>query len=213
MPKAGLYALLAILGFALVFAFLPSGGRADARTGAELSGVKFRMYPSRDEDAVWSFAAQRVTSDPVAGQTQLSGLSGGQRLLRERDPKTKALTGRETLDARLDTPELSIDDQDTMTTRQARITLVRECAGIDLKGTDEQPVKIEQGQGFSAPIAEIRSPFLSGHAEKLQMSFNFDLNDMDNERSSTQIDTNPTRICRDGQLVPNPRAAARSKEN
>ena len=112
MPKAGLYALLAILGFALLFAFLPSGTDAARRTGAELSGVTFRMYPSRDEDAVWSFAAQRVTSDPVAGQTQLSGLSGGQRLLRERDPKTKALTGRETLDARLDTPELSIDDQD-----------------------------------------------------------------------------------------------------
>lgn len=48
-------------------------------------------------------------------------------------------TGREILDATLATPELTIDAQDTMTTRQARITLVQQCADIDLRGTEQTP--------------------------------------------------------------------------
>lgn len=211
MQKAGLYALLAILGFALLFAFLPTGGVA-AQTGATLSGVQLRLYPSSDQDAVWKFGAATVSSDPVANETLLKGISGGQRLIRERDPAGK-LTGRETLDARLATQELTIDGEDNMTTRQALITLVDQCADIDLKGTATVPVKIEQGYGFTAPVAEIQSPFLSGHAEKLRMSFRFDLDDMDNDRSVTEINQSPKNICRGGRLVPNPKATAPSKES
>ncbi|GHF40254.1 hypothetical protein HNQ07_001628 [Deinococcus metalli] len=204
MPKAGLYALLAILGFALCFAFLPSGTVAGSGTGAVLSGVTFRLYPSRDADAVWSFAAQQVSSDPVAGETRLTGLSGGQRTVKERDPRTNALTGRERLDARLDAPDLTIDDQDNMTTRQARITLVNECADIDLKGSAAQPVKIEQGQGFSAPVAEVRSPLLDGHYEKLRMRFDFYIEDADNEHSTTSSNLDTTERCVNGKRVNTP---------
>jgi hypothetical protein len=200
VPKAGLSALLAILGFALLFAFLPSGPGGGG-TGAQLSGVRFRLYPSRDADAVWSFAARQVTSDPVAGETHLTGLSGGQRLLRERDPRTHALTGREVLDARLDTPELTIDDEDTMTTRQARITLVNECADIDLKGTEAQPVKIEQGAGFSAPVADIDAPIMQAHLEKLRMTFGFSIEDSDSARSTITSNLDTTERCVNGRRV------------
>lgn len=201
MPRAGLYALLAIVGFALLFAFLPSGTVPGNDTGAQLSGVKFRLYPSRDEDAVWSFAARRVTTDPVAGETKLTGLSGGQRLIKQRDPKTNALTGRETLDARLDTQDLTIDDQDNMTTRQARITLVNECADIDLQGTAAQPVKIEQGQGFSAPVADIDSPITKGHIEKLRMTFGFSIEDSDPNTSTFTSDLDTPERCVNGRRV------------
>lgn len=206
MLKAGVYALLALGIFALVFAFLPQGRLAAAQTGATLSGVSLTLYPSRDPDAVWRFRAANVTSDPLKGETRLAGLSDGGRWVREAG-------GRLVLDATLSAPGLTIDAQDNMLTRQAKITLVRECADIDLKQQGDQPVKIEQGVGFSAPLAEIRSPFLGGHAEKLRMSFNFDLEDMDNDRSATEINTNPENICRGGRLVPNPRAAAPSKES
>ncbi|THF87696.1 hypothetical protein E7T09_00140 [Deinococcus sp. KSM4-11] len=201
MPRAGLYALLVILGFALLFAFLPSGTTAGSQTGATLSGVKFRLYPSRDEDAVWSFAAQQVTSDPVAGETHLTGLSGGQRLVKQRDPKTNALTGRQTLDARLDTQDLTIDDQDNMTTRQAKITLVNECADIDLRGTPDSPVKIEQGQGFSAPVAELSSPLLSGHIENLRMTFGFSIEESDPAHSNFTSNLDTTERCVNGKRV------------
>lgn len=205
MQKAGLYALLAILGFALVFAFLPTGGVA-TQTGATLSGVQLRLYPSSDQDAVWSFGAATVGSDPVANETRLSGITGGQRLLRERDPAGK-LTGKETLDALLSTQELTIDGEDNMTTRQARITLVDECADIDLKGTTAVPVKIEQGVGFSAPVSEISSPLMQGHAEKLRMSFNFVIQDVDDARTTITYDLDGTERCVNGERVQAAQAA------
>lgn len=199
MQKAGLYALLAILGFALVFAFLPSGGVA-AQTGATLSGVQLRLYPFSDQDAAWKFAAATVRIDPLENKTYLQGISNGQRLLRERDPGGK-LTGRETLDARLATQELTIDGEDNLTTRQARITLVRECADIDLTGTGDQSVKIEQGVGFSAPVAKISSPNTNGRIEKLRMTFGFQILDSDNDRSTITYDIDSTERCVDGKRV------------
>jgi hypothetical protein len=200
VQKTGLYALLAILIFAVVFAFLPGADRSGPRTGATLQGVELRLYPARDADAVWSFAARNVTSDPVSNETRLTGLSNGQRIIRERNAAGQ-LTGREVLDATLEAPDLTIDGQDDMTTRQARITLVSQCADIDLSGTPQQPVKIEQGYGFSAPVAEIQSPNLSGHAEKLRMSFGFVIEDSDNDHSSISFDPDATETCRDGQRV------------
>lgn len=201
MQKTGLYALTAILAFALIFAFLPGADRAGPKTDATLQGVELRLFPARDADAVWSFSARNVSSDPVANETLLTGISGGKRVLKERD-KAGKLTGRETLDATLDAPDLTIDGQDNMTTRQARVTLVKQCADIVMTGTPENPVKIEQGYGFSTPVAEIDSPNVVGHIEQMRMTFDFNIEDSDNERSSTTFDIDATETCRDGQRVP-----------
>ncbi|CAM4448861.1 hypothetical protein [Deinococcus marmoris] len=201
MQKTGLYALLAILAFALIFAFLPGADRGGAKTDATLQGVELRLFPSRDADAVWSFSAQNVSSDPVSNETVLTGISGGKRVIKERDAAGK-LTGREVLDATLDAPDLTIDGQDDMTTVKASVRLVKECADIVMKGTPENPVKIEQGYGFIAPVADITSPLMDAHAEKLRMSFQFDLDDMDNDTSSTTINTEAEEICENGKLVP-----------
>nr|WP_255639035.1 hypothetical protein [Deinococcus betulae] len=186
--------------FALTFVLLPTGGHV-ADTGATLSGVELKLYPSRDPDAVWSFRAVNVESDPEQNRTYLSGLSGGQRVKKERDARGR-LTGREVLDARLTAPDLTIDGQDNMTTRQARITLVRECADIDLTGTDKTPVKIEQGQGFSAPKAQVNSPQMNGFIGLLKMSFDFNIEDSDNATSNFTYDLDTTERCVNGQRVP-----------
>ncbi|ACO47255.1 hypothetical protein DEDE109153_06560 [Deinococcus deserti] len=201
MQKIGLYALLAIVVFALVFALLPVS-RTESPTGATLQGVQLRLYPARDPDAVWSFRAAHVTSDPVTNETHLRTLSGGQRVVKERDNKGM-LTGRETLDARLSAPELTIDAQDNMLTRQARITLVRECADIDLTGTPEQPVKIEQGSGFSAAVAKVDSPSMSGTVNRLRMSFQFVIEDSA-EDSQMVLNFDATEQCINGKRVPVP---------
>ena len=91
-----------------------------------------------------AFQAAKVSSDPVAGETRLSGLSDGQRLLREKN-RAGIYTGRETLDATLTTPDLTIDSQDNMTTQKARITLVAQCADMDLTGNATQPDKNRAG--------------------------------------------------------------------
>ncbi len=201
MQKTGLYALLAILVFALIFAFLPGADRGGAKTDATLQGVELRLFPSRDADAVWSFSARNVSSNPVSNETLLTGISGGKRMLKERGADGQ-LTGRETLDATLDAPDLTIDGQDDITTRQARITLVKQCADILMKGTPDNPVKIEQGYGFIAPVAEISSPNVNGHAEKLRMTFDFVSEDMDNAHSTTTYDLDASTTCRDGKIVP-----------
>lgn len=198
MQNSGLYAFLGIVGFALVFAFWPSGTGRGADTGAQLSGVQLRLYPAQDPDAVWSFRAANVRVDPVANETRLDTLSGGERRIGLR-------TGNLRLDARMTAPGLTIDGQDNLVTPSARITLVKECADIALKSNAREQVKIEQGTGFSAPQAKITSPFISGTAINLKMTFNFDFLDMDNDRSSTEINTSPRQICENGRLVPNPK--------
>lgn len=201
MQKLGLYALTGILGFALIFALLPGADRAAVPTGAVLSGVQLTLYPSRDPDAVWQFRAGQVTNDPLISETRLTDLGQGQRLLRERDASGR-LTGRQTLDATLSAPDLTIDGQDNMTTRQARITLVQQCADIDLTGTEQTPVKIEQGQGFSAPTARISSPNTNGTIGKLKMTFGFVIEDSDPANSKYTAELDATETCHDGKRVP-----------
>ncbi|GGS02234.1 hypothetical protein GCM10008960_31130 [Deinococcus sedimenti] len=200
VQKVGLYALTGIMVFALIFALLPTPGLDASQSGARLSGVQLRLYPSGDADATWSFRAAEVRNDPLNGLTTLTGITGGQRLVKER--VGDKLTGRETLDATLTTPDLTIDDQDTMTTRQARITLVQQCADIDLKGTEQDPVKIEQGQGFSAPTARISSPNTNGTIGKLKMTFGFVIEDSDPANSKYTAELDATETCRDGKRVP-----------
>ncbi|MFD1731593.1 hypothetical protein ACFSC4_11830 [Deinococcus malanensis] len=121
-------------------------------------------------------------------------------MVKERDNKG-VLTGREILDARLSAPELTIDAQDNMLTRQARITLVQECADIDLSGTPQQPVKIEQGSGFSAPLAKVDSPNWGGTFTRLRMSFQF-VSEEAGEDSKTTFELDPDEKCVNGKRVP-----------
>lgn len=200
MLKAGVYAL-ALLGlFALVFAFLPQGGADSARTGATLGGVALTLYPARDTGAVWRFRAASVTSDPLKGETHLAGLSDGGRWVREQGPNGQP-TGRSVLDATLSAPDLTIDGQDNMLTRQASITLVQQCADIKLRGTPGQPVRIEQGYGFSAPLAQVDSPYMTGKVTRLRMTFQFVLEDS-GEDSDTTYPLDPTETCENGKRVP-----------
>lgn len=200
MLKAGVYALLALGIFALVFALLPPAQPDAARTGASLQGVALALYPARDPDAVWRFRAAHVTSDPLQGETHLTGLSNGGRWVRERGANGQ-LTGRAVLDATLSAPDLTIDAQDNMLTRQAQITLVQQCADIALSGTPEQPVRVEQGAGFSAPVARVDSPSLVGRITRLKMTFDFSIEDS-GEDSTFNLPIDPTETCVNGKRVP-----------
>ena len=201
MHRAGPLALLAITAFALVFAFVPAGPRIGAAdTGAQLQDVRLALYPARDEGAVWTFAARDVSTDPLTNVTRLAGLSQGERLLRARDAAGR-YTGRQTLDATLSTPELTINAQDDLITPNARITLVQQCADLTLSGTPEQPVRIEQGAGFSAPVALVDSPSASGRITNVQMTFQFDVLSSGQD-SNFQANLDATETCRDGKRVP-----------
>ena len=141
-----------------------------------------------------------MRSDPITNVTQLSELSRGERLLRERDAAGR-YTGRQTLDATLSTPELTINAQDDLLTPNARITLVQQCADLTLTGTPEQPVRIEQGTGFSAPVALVDSPSASGRITNVQMTFQFDVLSSGQD-SNFQANLDATETCRNGKRVP-----------
>lgn len=199
MQKVGLYLLIAMLGFALLFAFLPANDQVSAKTGAQLRDVQLTLYPARDPDAVWRFRAANVTNDPIGGITELSELSSGERLLREK--VNGQYSGRETLDATLTTPHLTINGQDDLLTPAANITLVKQCADLKLSGTPEQPVRIQQGQGFSAALAELDSPSLKGRITNLLMDFDFNVMSSGQDSQFTG-NLDATETCRDGRRVP-----------
>ena len=200
VQKVGPLALLGILVFALVFALLPGTGVPQAQTGVTLEDVELTLYPARDPDAVWQFRAAEVHNDPVSSTTELSRISGGQRLLRARGPDG-SFSGAETLDATIAAPSLTIGAQDDMVTPRAEITLVRECADLSLTGTPQQPVRIEQGYGFSAPHARLDSPNLSGDVYDLRMDFQFTI-EQSAKRSNLGYNADADETCRDGKRVP-----------
>lgn len=134
------------------------------------------------------------------GETHLAGLSDGGRWLRERRADGQP-TGKFVLDATLVAPDLTIDAQDNMLTRQAKITLVQQCANIDLSGTPTEPVRVEQGSGFSAPVARVDSPSLTGRVTRLRMSFDFRVEDS-GEDSTLGWDPDATETCENGKRVP-----------
>lgn len=199
MQKVGLYALLAILGFALVFVAIPTGKNVDSETGAILHDVKLTLYPSSDPEAVWRFAANKVTNDPINNLTELTGLSAGKRFIREKN-ETGELTGQETLEATLTTKKLTINEQDDLITDKAKINLIRHCATVDLVGNDQTPVKIEQGFGFSTPLGIIDSPVLKMRLTDLRMSFQIEIEEA-GEDSETVGDLDAREKCVDGKRI------------
>lgn len=199
MLKVGVYVLGLLALFAVVFALLPGARGGAARTGATLDGVALSLYPARDPGAVWRFQAGQVTSDPLKGETHLTELSRGGRWVQRRGEGGQP-SGKPVLDATLDAPDLTIDAQDNMLTRQARITLVQECADIDLQGTPGQPVRVEQGSGFSAPVAEVDSPSLVARLTGLRMTFDFQIEEA-GEDSTFEGDLDATETCKNGKRV------------
>lgn len=200
MQKVSLLFLLALLAFAAIFALLPTPDRVAANTGAHLQDVQLALYPMRDPDAVWQFSAAQVSNDPTTGTTELRQLSQGERLLRQKNAQG-AYTGKETLDATLRAQNITIDNQDNLLTDQAQITLVKHCADIDLKGRPGEPVRIDQGFGFIVPVAEMTSPSINGHIEKLQMTFDFKFQDADPDHSNFTYDLDATTQCVNGRRV------------
>ena len=198
MQKVGLYSLLAILAFAVIFALLPSGEVQTSKTGAQLRDVQLTLYPSRDPDAIWRFHAANVTNDTLTSTTELSGLSAGQRFLRDKDASGQ-YTGAETLDATLSTTHLTINGQDDLLTPKARMILIKECTDIDLLGTAQNPVRIQQGVGFSAPQTVMNGPGMHAKIDNLQMDF--DTTIISSGRMEFIGNLDSTERCQNGKRV------------
>lgn len=194
MLKAGLYGLGALVLFALVFALMPARTPAAVQTGATLHDATLTFYPSSDEGSVWKFAAKTVTHDPEADRTELQQLSNGERWITGEDGAAK-------LDATLQADQISIDGADNMTTSEATVRLVQECADIHLQSEGDRGVQITQSSGFSAPKAKVESPFLNGQLTDLEMSFGFEILSS-GEGSNFGWNLDPTHECVGGTLQP-----------
>ncbi|MFC6616419.1 hypothetical protein [Deinococcus radiophilus] len=199
MLKVGSYVLGALLLFALVFALMPASSPRTA-TGATLNDVSLTLYPANDPEAHWTFQADQVVNDPLSGETHLSTLKEGGRWVNGLDASGLP-TGEKVLDARLAADDLTIDSQDNMTTREATITLIEQCADIHLSGNDAQPVVVQQNVGFSAPLAEVDAPGFKSEIPDLAMTFDFTITGGSAD-SQTGWDMNATEQCVDGQIVP-----------
>ncbi|WP_261664770.1 hypothetical protein [Deinococcus sp. Marseille-Q6407] len=199
MLKVGSYILGALLLFAVVFALLPVSSPR-TQTGATLEGVSLTLYPASDPDAFWKFEADQVVNDPLSGETHLSALKDGGRWVPEQSTNGQP-TGKTVLDAGLTADDLTIDRQDDMVTDSATIMLVKECAKVKLTGNDQQPVRVEQNVGFSAPLAELDSPAITGKVLDMKMTFGFEILES-SDKSNFGWDMNATEQCVNGQRVP-----------
>lgn len=193
--KWGWALLIGLLLTSIWVALLPETPPEKAKL--QLRGTTLTLYPSRDAESLWEFSADTVTHDPDTGETHLSGVKTGERYLRIGKQGQKGEK-----DALMQTGDLTIDREDTISMKQAELTLLRHCAHISLSSRGDQLVKIVQQEGFSAPVAEMDSPQLSGHVEGLNMSFDFAfLEGADPERSHFQYNLDSEETCVNGQRV------------
>ncbi|WP_043816839.1 hypothetical protein [Deinococcus maricopensis] len=195
MLKLSLTALAVLLAFGLVFALLPSKAPADT-TGIRLEGVSLQLYPARDPDAQWRFGAQNVQYDPVSNESVLTGLSRGERWV----PNPQ--TGTPELDTTLSASTVKIDGSDNLLMNKAQMVVVRECTSLDLSGTAQEPVKVDQAYGYTAPNARIRFP--DGTWTMRNVRASFDLKDTNGEDQALQANLDQTQRCENGRLVPVP---------
>lgn len=193
MQQFGLPFLIALLVLSGVIALLPTPQTEEV--GVTLQGVTLALYPSRDEQTIWRFKADHVQYDPQTSTTKLTQVQEGERLVRLDQDQFRR-------DATIQTSDLNIDAQDNLSMQHATLYLLQHCAEIELSAPNSL-VKIEQANGFRAPVAEMKSPQLNGHIENLHMSFDFAfLEGADPERSHFTYDLESQEQCVNGKRVP-----------
>ena len=159
MVRTALIALAIIIGFSLFLVTRPIPTLPPAAKGVALENVKMTLYPEQDPKARWDFAAGRVEQDPGTRESKVTSLQSGQRFVDDK------------LDMRLSTPEIIIDRQDNLRVPYAKAEILEGCVIVELGKAGEQPVLIDQQQGFNAPSVVIDSPGLVGTAKGFKSDF------------------------------------------
>jgi len=157
--RTALLALAVIIGLSIFLTSRPIPVPPLASKGVRLENVKLTLYPEQDPKAKWEFAAGQVEQDPASREAKVSNLQSGQRYV---DNK---------LDLRLWALEITIDRQDNLRVPYARAEILDGCLIVELGGAGEQPVLIDQRQGFNAPSVKIDSPSLVGTAKGFKSDF------------------------------------------
>lgn len=191
MLKYSPLVLAVILLAGLIVAFIPRP-QTVSTSGVVLRGVNLKLYPATDAQAEWRFRADTITSDPTTGETRIDELKRGERFV----------AGE--LDTVVRTESLTIDSSDNLRSRRAELYIPAQCLTVNIQGTNEKPVVIDQQSGFSGPRARIQYPDLVLTAGPVQASFDLKQTNFENPVFEANLDS--TETCVDGKLVPKPRS-------
>ncbi|AFZ68459.1 hypothetical protein [Deinococcus peraridilitoris] len=186
MLKYSWLALGVLLAFGVIVALLPEGEQARSQPGVTLSGVNLRLYPQQDQEAEWRFRAQDISFDPLSGETEIVKPTKGERLLRGK------------LDMTISTERLVIDSSDNLQTLKAQLYIPSQCTTLDLEGTAETPVRIDQTRGYTAPTGKMSSPGVVSEIANLVSSFQLDAQ---GDVKKMEVDPDASGECVDGKLV------------
>lgn len=182
-------ALLLLFCLGTLVALLPVSSSMERR-GVELYDVQMRLYPRTErEDVVWLFGAQKVVHQPESGESLLTGLEQGKRLVKGE------------LDMTLSAKTITVDAQDNLYTDRVQLSIPRVCATISFGRVGEgHSVRIDQNSGFSGPDVDYRDAYSVMTAKSIRSDFELKNASMPGQKLRISLD--PTNECKNGQIVP-----------
>ena len=158
MARFALALALLLLGL-LAFLFRPPAVSQEGGGEGRFEEVEFWLFPKADPDARWRFSAQAVDYDADRRQIEVSGMAEGARYVEENT------------DLLLYAERVTIDRFDNLRMPQAVVELPNECWRLELEGSEERPVRIDQNQGFYAPSFVLRGPGLRVEGKGFRSDF------------------------------------------
>jgi hypothetical protein len=181
-------ALLILLVLAGLTALIPPP-QTQIKKGVELLGVDMRLYPRTEKPGVvWLFAADKIVNRPEDGESVLSGMKLGKRMING------------TLDMTLQADHLTIDSQDNLYTDQVVMSIPKECTTLSFgEPGQNKAVVIDQNSGFSGPNVKYRDAYAVLTAKSIRSDFELHNASMPGQKLTIALD--PKNECVNGRIV------------
>jgi hypothetical protein len=181
-------ALLILLVLAGLAALIPPP-QPQNKKGVELLGVELRLYPRTEKPGVvWLFAADKIVNRPEDGESVLSGMKLGKRMVNN------------ALDMTLKAEHLTIDSQDNLYTDQVVMSIPKECTTLSFGEPGQaRAVVIDQNAGFSGPNVRYQDAYAVLTAKSIRSDFELHNASMPGQKLTIALD--PKNECVGGQIV------------
>lgn len=181
-------ALLILLVLAGLTALIPPP-QTQIKKGVELLDVNMRLYPRTEKPGVvWLFAADKIVNRPEDGESVLSGMKLGKRMVNDK------------LDMTLSAKNITIDNQDNLYTDFVTMNIPSGCTTISFGALGQaKAVVIDQNTGFSGPNVHYRDAYSVLTAKSIRSDFELHNASMPGQKLTIALD--PKNECVNGRIV------------
>lgn len=164
MLRLAISAFVLIVAVLVVLSLLPEKEIVNPDDDVQLYNSRMTLYPQQDPAAIWRFAADTVSYNPVSRESTLFDLSEGARWLDD------------AIDFSLASEEMVIDNEDNIRSDAMLIHITDMDWDLHMTAKDARPVYISQSEGkFYAPRYTASGEGLGAENIEENVSLNFDL--------------------------------------